>query len=108
MKIKGKSKRNLIILGAVALVAGAIFLNWVLFANNADPYVPNDPTGNITEAPGNQVSTPDSNESYFAMAQLNRETAYDSAYNTLISVMFHVEHNRNYYLSFQQTKRSEH
>ena len=84
--LKGKSKRNLIILGAVALVAGAIFLNWVLFANSADPYVPNDPTGNITEAPGNQVSTPENNDSYFAMAQLNRETAYDSAYNTLISV----------------------
>ena len=70
----------------MALVAGAIFLNWVLFANSADPYVPNDPTGNITEAPGNQVSTPENNDSYFAMAQLNRETAYDSAYNTLISV----------------------
>lgn len=84
--LKGKSKRNLIILGAVALVAGAIFLNWVLFANSADSYVPNDPTGNITEAPGNQVSTPENSDSYFAMAQLNRETAYDSAYNTLISV----------------------
>ena len=84
--IKGKPKRNLIILGAVALIAGAIFLNWILFSNSADPYVPNNPTGNITEAPGNEVSVPDNNDSYFAMAQLNRETAYDTAYNTLISV----------------------
>ena len=83
---KGKSKRNLIILGAVALIAGAIFLNWILFASDAEPYAPGDPAGNVTEAPGNQVTNPEDADSYFAMAQLNRENAYDTAYNTLLSV----------------------
>ena len=83
---KGKQKRNLIVLGAVALIAGAIFLNWILFANDAKPYAPNDSAGNMTEAPGNQVLNPEEQDSYFAMAQLNRESAYDTAYNTLLSV----------------------
>ena len=80
------SKRNLIILSAVALIAGAVFLNWILFADNAQPYEPSDPSGNVTEGPGDEVNNPENEDSYFAMAQLNRETAYDTAYNTLLAV----------------------
>lgn len=83
---KGHTKRNLIILGAIALIVGAVFLNWVLFADAADPYEPSDPSGNVTEGPGSQVDNPSTEDSYFAMAQLNRTNAYDTAYNTLLAV----------------------
>ncbi len=83
---KGKTKRNLIILGAIALIVGAVFLNWVLFKDDAKPYEPNDPSGNVTDGDNNQADNPDDSESYFAMAQLNRTNAYDTAYNTLLAV----------------------
>ena len=85
---KTKAKRNLIILGAVALIGGAIYLNWVLFANSGkdNVYNPSTNAGVVTEEPGTDVGNPDDEESYFAMAQLNRENAYDSAYNTLLAV----------------------
>lgn len=85
---KSKAKRNLIILGAVALIGGAIYLNWVLFANSGkdNVYNPSTDAGVVTEEPGTDVGNPDDEESYFAMAQLNRENAYDSAYNTLLAV----------------------
>ena len=85
-KLKGSAKRNLIVLGAIALIAGAVFLNWMMFANTEDPYEPGDPSGNITEGNNTQVNKPEEEESYFAMAQLNRATAYDTAYNTLLAV----------------------
>ncbi len=84
--MKVKTKRNLIILGAIVLIAGAVFLNWILFADNADPLEPNDPAGNVTEGVSNEASSPDEEDSYFAMAQLNRANAYDTAYNTLLAV----------------------
>lgn len=83
---KGKTKRNLIILGAIALIVGAVFLNWVLFSDDAKPYEPSDPSGNVTDGGNSGVNKPEENESYFAMAQLNRTNAYDTAYNTLLAV----------------------
>lgn len=82
---KNKAKRNGIILGAVALIAVAIFLNVMLFSSDTPQYEPNDPTI-VTTAGGNlDVSAPEE-ESYFAMAEQNRTNAYDTAYNTLLAV----------------------
>lgn len=82
---KGKIKKSLIIVAAVALIAGAICLNVVLFADNSKPgdYQPSAGTSDNTSQ---NVNKPDETESYFAMAQQNRTNAYDAAYNTLLSV----------------------
>ena len=83
---KGKLKRNLIIAAAIVLIAGAICLNFVLFADKSSSQV-YEPSGVTTQAPGqNTDSTPEEPESYFAMAQQNRASAYETAYNTLLAV----------------------
>lgn len=83
---KGKLKRNLIIAAAIVLIAGAICLNFVLFADKSSSQV-YEPSNGTTQAPGqNTDSTPEEPESYFAMAQQNRASAYETAYNTLLAV----------------------
>ena len=82
---KNKAKRNGIILGAIALVAVAIFLNVMLFSSDTPVYEPNNPTLSTTVGDNIDVSTPEE-ESYFAMAEQNRLNAYDTAYNTLLAV----------------------
>ena len=82
---KNKAKRNGIIVGAIALVAVAVFLNVMLFSSDTPVYEPNDPTLSTTAGQNVDVSNPEE-ESYFAMAEQNRSDAYDTAYNTLLSV----------------------
>ena len=82
---KTRAKRNGIILGAIALVAVAIFLNWMLFTEDPAPYDPNNPTLSTTGGDNLNVSNPEE-DSYFVMAMQNRTTAYDTAYNTLLAV----------------------
>ncbi len=82
---KNKAKRNGIILGAIALVAVAVFLNIMLFSADAPTYDPNSPTIGTTAGGNVNVSNP-VEESYFAMAEQNRTNAYDTAYNTLLAV----------------------
>lgn len=82
---KNKAKRNGIIVGAIALVAVAIFLNVMLFSQDTPVYEPNDPTLSTTAGDNVDVSNPEE-ESYFAMALQNRTDAYDTAYNTLLAV----------------------
>jgi len=82
---KNKAKRNGIIVGAIALVALAIFLNVMLFSSDAPIFEPNNPTLSTTAGENVDVSNP-TEESYFAMAEQNRTNAYDTAYNTLLAV----------------------
>ena len=82
---KNKAKRNGIILGAIALVAVAVFLNVMLFSSDTPIYDPNNPTLSTTAGENVDVSNP-TEDSYFAMAEQNRTNAYDTAYNTLLAV----------------------
>lgn len=82
---KNKAKRNGIILGAIALVAVAVFLNVMLFSSDTPIFEPNNPTLSTTQGANVDVSSPEE-ESYFVMAEQNRTNAYDTAYNTLLAV----------------------
>ena len=86
---KANKKTWGIIIAAMVLIIGAIWVNVALFADNSVPgdYDPNASTGGNVTTGGNQSagSVPEV-DSYFAMALLNRNEAFDTAYETLVSV----------------------
>ncbi|MBP3334133.1 MAG: SpoIIIAH-like family protein [Clostridia bacterium] len=93
-KIKGvltkNMKRNIAILGTLVLVAGAVYLNWMLFADDAD-YNPNDfvsgNKGDSTEKPSGDVSgDAENSDSYFALAVIDRSEARAEALEVLSSI----------------------
>lgn len=78
-------RRNLIIIGAALLVAVAICLNWVLFANNDDEgYDYNANAGILDELENNQTSEV---LAYFASTQVSRDRARDEALAVLQNVV---------------------
>ena len=83
-------KRNLIILGAVALVATAVCLNVALFSGNTkDGYSGyNEPSG-ITGSNGstNGDNSQSVSDNYFASAMVSRQRARDEALEVLQSVI---------------------
>lgn len=82
-------KRNLIVMGSVLLIGGAVWLNWALFTNaesqDYDPsyYTSGQPQngGGASDSAGNADNTGD--DSYFAMAQIDRSRARDEAMEVL-------------------------
>lgn len=82
-------KRNLIVMGSVLLIGGAVWLNWALFSNaESQDYDPAYYTsGQPQEGEGNSNSTGktdiSSDDSYFAMAQIDRSRARDEAMEVL-------------------------
>lgn len=82
-------KRNLIVMGSVLLIGGAVWLNWALFSNaeskDYDPayYTSGQPqdTGTDSGSAGSTDSSGD--DSYFAMAQIDRSRARDEAMEVL-------------------------
>ena len=89
-------KRNIAILGTLVLIAGAVYLNWILFAGT-DDYSPNDyvsggETGNKGEKPNNDASA-DSSDSYFALALIDRSEARAEALEVLSKITTSEEAN---------------
>lgn len=90
--LKKNLKRNLIVMGSVLLIGGAVWLNWALFsgADNED-YDPSYYTsGDVQNGEQNQNgSNANTNtgskdeESYFAMAAIDRSRARDEAMEVL-------------------------
>lgn len=82
---KNNFKRNMIILGALVLVCGAVILNIKLLVNadedNYDPSYYED--GSDDKGAG---ANSGENDSYFAMAQLDRAQARDEALDVLYSI----------------------
>lgn len=89
-------KRNIAILGTLVLIAGAVYLNWILFAGT-DDYSPNDyvsggEAGNKGEKPNNDASA-DSSDSYFALALIDRSEARAEALEVLSKITTSEEAN---------------
>ncbi len=84
------TKKNLIVLSSLALIGGAVALNWYLFADGAGGVT--DPDGGVfyqseQEGEGGQyVAEEDSGsgtDSYFASTQISRQRARDEAIEVL-------------------------
>ncbi len=88
-------KRNLIIIGAVALIGVAVCLNLVLFSDDDDGYTYSGSNGmqNELESNKNPTSSGDgesedtSLDSYFSTIQVNRQRARDEALEVLNAVV---------------------
>jgi hypothetical protein len=78
-------KKNIIILCAVLLICGAIYLNWMLFStNDLTPANIDDPF--LTD----QASFVDSEieeDNYFTVSQINRQRARDEAMEVLYTII---------------------
>lgn len=88
---KANKKTWGIIIAAMVLIVGAVWLNVALFSNNSSPadFDPSTSTGGQisgNEDQNTSVEGEGEEESYFTMAVLNRTQAYDTAYETLVSV----------------------
>jgi stage III sporulation protein AH len=78
-------KRNLIIVGAVALIGAAVVLNFALFGGApSDGYSGYDEPSGLTNNGSGQLSASDT---YFASAQVSRQRARDEAMEVLQSVV---------------------
>ena len=85
--MKKNMKRNLVVLGSVLLIGGAVWLNWTLFSNVGDEdYDPSYyASGEAENNPAEESNTATQNgeNSYFAMAQIDRSRARDEAMEVL-------------------------
>ncbi len=87
--LKKNLKRNLMVIGSVLLIGGAVWLNWALFSDASDEdYDPSYYTSGAVESgdqQGNNTDTGVENgeDSYFAMAAIDRSRARDEAMEVL-------------------------
>lgn len=84
--LKTNMKRNFIILGALVLICGAVFLNIKLFASPKDTKNYDPTFYNSSEKDSAKTGGDKTEESYFAMAQLDRAHARDQALEVLYSI----------------------
>ena len=77
-------KRNLIIMAAVLVIGAAVWLNWMLLADN-DGFDGYDQTGGVADAEGNGSEA--EGDTYFATMQVSRKRARDEALEVLQSVV---------------------
>ncbi len=77
-------KRNLIIMAAVLVIGAAVWLNWMLLADN-DGFDGYDQTGGVADAEGNESEA--EGDTYFATMQVSRKRARDEALEVLQSVV---------------------
>lgn len=87
-------KRNLIIIGAVALIGVAVCLNLALFSEDDDGYTYSGGNGMQNELESNKNPTSDNAsteqtglDSYFSTIQVNRQRARDEALEVLNAVV---------------------
>lgn len=92
-------RRNWIILGALVLIAGAVFLNWSLFAGNDEGFS-YDSAGGMSSSSltndgltdGTAVNGEDEGDAaYFAATQVSRQRARDEAMEVLRGVVDSAE-----------------
>lgn len=82
-------KRNLIVMGSVLLIGGAVWLNWALFSNaeskDYDPgyYTSGQPQKGDGRSDSAGNTDAGSDDSYFAVAQIDRTRARDEAMEVL-------------------------
>ncbi len=82
--MKGNMKRNLIIAGALVVLCGAVLLNIKLFVNaDREDYDPSFYENGKNDSADTGSNVTDKNDSYFAMAQLDRAQARDEALEVL-------------------------
>lgn len=87
--LKKNLKRNLMVLGSVLLIGGAVWLNWALFSEASDEdYDPSYYTSGNVESGDQQGENADAGtdgeaDSYFAMAAIDRSRARDEAMEVL-------------------------
>ena len=85
--LKKNMKRNLVVLGSVLLIGGAVWLNWALFSAAGDEdYDPSYyASGEAENDPKDESNAGAQNteNSYFAMAQIDRSRARDEAMEVL-------------------------
>lgn len=96
-KLPKLGKKNIIILCAVVLICGAIYLNWVLFSGNDltstnidDPYSYGDTAlGQASYVDSGDSSTDSLSEedNYFTLTQINRQRARDEAMEVLYTIL---------------------
>lgn len=87
--LRKNMKRNLVVMGSVLLIGGAVWLNWALFSNaeskdyDPDYYTSGQPQNesNGTDSTGNTDA--ENTDSYFAMAMIDRSRARDEAMEVL-------------------------
>ena len=80
-----KNRKYLIIACSVVLLGGAVYLNWLFFSGDQSAEQPKEPTGGQVIDYGNQSEGEDS---YFAVAQINRQRAREEAigvYQTVVN-----------------------
>lgn len=87
---KSNLGRNLVIMGSVLLIGAAVWLNFALFSD-ADKKVDYDPkdytqSGGKTDDKNTSSDDISENESYFAMAQIDRTRARDEALEVLYQI----------------------
>ena len=81
-------KRNLIIIGAVIIVAAAVCLNVALFSGNAkDGYTGYEEPSGATGENGGNDNAQNVSDNYFASALVSRQRARDEAMEVLQSVV---------------------
>lgn len=89
-------KRNLIIIGAVALIGAAVWLNWIFFSDKNDGYTYSGGSGMSGNLDNSKNPTSDekdtgnntaSIDSYFSSIQVSRQRARDEALEVLNSVV---------------------
>lgn len=73
-------KRNLIVLASVAIIGGAVFLNWNYFSTEGESGI----GGAQNVLKGTQE---ESGESYFAMTEISRQKTRDEAMEVLQSIV---------------------
>ena len=86
------SKKNVIIICAVALICGAIYLNWVFFSDNSltpanidTPFTyDNEILGQASYVDSN---APDEVDSYFAISQINRKRSRHETIEVLQTII---------------------
>lgn len=87
--LKKNLKRNLMVVGSVLLIGGAVWLNWALFAEAGDKdYDPSYYTSGEVESGDQTGDNADAGsekkeDSYFAMAAIDRSRARDEAMEVL-------------------------
>lgn len=89
--LKKNMKRNLMVIGSVLLIGGAVWLNWALFSNaGGEDYDPSYYTsGEVTQGAQKEENvdgTVSDMDSYFAMAAIDRSRARDEAMEVLSQI----------------------
>lgn len=77
-KILSRINRKYVVIAcSVILLGGAIYLNWLFFSDNTEPAA--TPQGQDGDKVIDYTAQGDGEDSYFAVAQLNRQRARDEA-----------------------------